>query len=52
MPSRWEAQALGLTDAAACLQIRRRTWSGDQIVTSARLLSPGHVLQLFGHFQR
>ena len=52
MPSRWEAQALELTDAAACLQIRRRTWSGDQIVTSARLLSPGHVLQLFGRFQR
>ena len=52
MPSRWEAQALGLSEASACLQIRRRTWSGDNIVTSARLLSPGHVLQLFGHFQR
>ena len=52
LPSRWEAQALGLNDTAACLQIRRRTWSGDSIVTSARLLSPGDVLQLFGHFQR
>ncbi len=52
MPNRWETQALGLEDSRACLQIRRRTWSGEQIVTSARLLSPGDVLQLFGHFRR
>ncbi|MCP4788849.1 MAG: histidine utilization repressor [Gammaproteobacteria bacterium] len=52
LPSRWEAQALALPDTAACLQIRRRTWSNKHIVTSARLLSPGDVLQLFGHFQR
>ncbi|MDP6967563.1 MAG: histidine utilization repressor [Gammaproteobacteria bacterium] len=52
LPSPEEAKILGLSELSACLQIRRRTWSDRHIVTSARLLSPGHVLQLFGHFKR
>ncbi|MDC9719380.1 MAG: histidine utilization repressor [Gammaproteobacteria bacterium] len=45
-----EANMLNISTHQACLQIKRRTWSGKQIVTSARLLSPGHLFQLFGHF--
>ena len=35
-----------------CLQIKRRTWSEQNLVTTARLLSPGSRFQLFGHFGR
>ena len=51
-PSAIEAQQLAINSDQACLQIKRRTWSGEKIVTSARLLSPGHLFQLFGHFGR
>ena len=46
----YEANKLAIDKHQACLQIRRRTWSNQQIVTSARLLSPGHLFHLFGHF--
>jgi len=35
-----------------CIQIKRRTWSNDQLITTARLLSPGSRFQLFGRFNR
>ena len=47
-----ECQRLQINATEPCLQIRRRTWSGDQIVTTARLLHPGSRFQLFGHFGR
>jgi len=47
-----EASKLAIDMHQACLQIKRRTWSNQQIVTSARLLSPGHLFHLFGHFGR
>jgi len=51
-PTAIEAQQLAINSSQACLQIKRRTWSGQKIITSARLLSPGHLFQLFGHFGR
>lgn len=47
-----EREMLQISQTEPCLQIKRRTWSGDQIVTSARLLHPGSRFQLFGHFGR
>jgi len=52
IPNASEAEQLAISTSHACLQIKRRTWSGQKIVTSARLLSPGHLFQLFGHFGR
>jgi GntR family histidine utilization transcriptional repressor len=52
LPNTTEATQLAINSSQACLQIKRRTWCGDKIVTSARLLSPGHLFQLFGHFGR
>ncbi|WED25472.1 histidine utilization repressor [Vibrio sp. DW001] len=45
-----ECQLLQIDISEPCLQIKRRTWSNDQLVTTARLLSPGSRFQLFGHF--
>ena len=47
-----ECDLLQIANNEPCLQIKRRTWSGDQLVTTARLLSPGSRFQLFGHFGR
>ena len=52
IPNATEAEQLAISTHQPCLQIKRRTWSGQTIVTSARLLSPGHLFQLFGHFGR
>ena len=52
IPNATEAEQLAISTHQPCLQIKRRTWSGQIIVTSARLLSPGHLFQLFGHFGR
>lgn len=41
---------LQLGEHEPCLLIHRRTWSGNQVVTSARLLYPGSRYQLFGRF--
>ncbi|MBJ7550211.1 histidine utilization repressor [Marinomonas ostreistagni] len=50
LPNARECELLDINDHEPCLQIKRRTWSGDQIVTAARLLHPGNRFQLFGHF--
>ena len=52
VPNATEAKQLTISSSQPCLQIKRRTWCGQKIVTSARLLSPGHLFQLFGHFGR
>ena len=45
-----ECERLEISSKEPCLQIKRRTWFGDDIVTAARLLHPGGRFQLFGHF--
>ncbi|TPE53360.1 histidine utilization repressor [Maribrevibacterium harenarium] len=52
LPNERECDLLQISESEPCLQIKRRTWSGDQIVTAARLLHPGSRFQLFGHFSR
>ncbi|REG85058.1 histidine utilization repressor [Marinomonas pollencensis] len=52
LPSAEECQRLQIADSEPCLQIKRRTWAGDDIITAARLLHPGSRFQLFGHFGR
>jgi GntR family histidine utilization transcriptional repressor len=52
LPTEHERQLLQLAEHEPCLQIYRRTWSGKQVVTSARLLYPGNRYQLFGRFHR
>lgn len=47
-----ECALLQIASDEPCLQIKRRTWSGQDVVTTARLLSPGTRFQLFGHFGR
>lgn len=52
LPNERECELLQVNANEPCLQIKRRTWSGTQIVTAARLLHPGSRFQLFGHFSR
>ena len=41
LPAPWEAKLLSIGRGDPCLYIRRRTFSGDKVVTSVRLLLPG-----------
>jgi GntR family histidine utilization transcriptional repressor len=41
LPQPWECRLLAIARSEPCLQVRRRTWSGDWLVTSVRLLYPG-----------
>ena len=50
LPTEEECQRLQISSHEPCLQIKRRTWAGDDIITAARLLHPGSRFQLFGHF--
>ncbi|MFQ3198589.1 MAG: GntR family histidine utilization transcriptional repressor [Paraglaciecola sp.] len=52
LPTTQECELLHIGHHEPCLQIKRRTWAGQNIVTTARLLSPGSRFQLFGHFGR
>ena len=45
-----ECELLGIEHNQPCLQIKRRTWCKEQLITTARLISPGSRFQLFGHF--
>ncbi len=47
-----ECELLNIEITEPCLQIKRRTWCADQLVTTARLISPGSRFQLFGHFEK
>lgn len=46
LPQPWECRHLAIARSEPCLLIRRRTWSGEQIVTSVRLLYPGSRYRL------
>ncbi|MEQ3653515.1 MAG: histidine utilization repressor [Glaciecola sp.] len=52
LPTPEECERLQVSSHQPCLQIKRRTWAGDDIVTATRLLHPGSRFQLFGHFGR
>jgi GntR family histidine utilization transcriptional repressor len=41
LPQPWECRLLAIARSEPCLLVRRRTWSGDRLVTSVRLLYPG-----------
>ena len=45
-----EAELLQIEASEPCMQIRRRTWAGNDIVSATRLLSPGSRFELFGRF--
>jgi GntR family histidine utilization transcriptional repressor len=46
-----ECRLLDIDEAAPCLLIRRRTWTGDDLVSAARLLHPGSRYRLEGSFE-
>lgn len=50
VPSGEEREWLGLPEQEPCLQIRRRTWIDEMVVTAARLLYPGSRYRLEGYF--
>ena len=41
LPDRNSARALGMTNASPCLQLQRRTWKDERVVTRACLTYPG-----------
>ncbi|MBY5780194.1 histidine utilization repressor [Rhizobium leguminosarum] len=46
MPQAWECKLLTIMKTEPCLTIRRRTWSAKQVVSTARLVYPGHRYRL------
>jgi len=46
MPQPWECKLLTILKSEPCLTIRRRTWSGRQVVSTARLVYPAHRYRL------
>jgi len=50
-PDRKTRELLGLAPNEPVLHVRRRTWSGGRVVSSARLVHPGSRYSLFGRFQ-
>lgn len=49
MPTLLVQQSLNINETQACLQIQRRTWSKDGIVSYAKLIHPGNRYRLGGH---
>ena len=41
LPAAWEAKLLAISRTDPCILIRRRTWAGEVVVTSVRLIIPG-----------
>ena len=41
LPTSWESRLLGISRAEPCLLIRRRTWIGDRVASTVRLVFPG-----------
>src|SRR5690606_5617037 len=41
LPQPWECKLLAMARSEPCLLVRRRTWSGNQVASSVRLLYPG-----------
>jgi histidine utilization repressor, proteobacterial len=52
VPTKEEHDLLAMEDGDPCLLLRRTTWSGEQVVSVARLLMPGSRRRLVGHFGR
>ncbi|SHI01292.1 histidine utilization repressor [Ferrimonas marina] len=48
-PSMEQCRLLALASSEPCLQIQRRTWSAQGVVSYARLLHPGSRFRLGGH---
>jgi GntR family histidine utilization transcriptional repressor len=46
LPLAWECKLLAIQRTQPCLTIRRRTWSARQVVSTARLIYPGHRYRL------
>lgn len=46
LPDRRAAEWLGIAPQEPCLQMTRRTWSGDHLISYARLLHPGSRYKL------
>lgn len=46
MPRSWECKLLMILKTEPCLAIRRRTWSGKKVVSTVRLVYPGHRYRL------
>lgn len=51
LPTAEQAALLGIEPAAPCLQILRRTWSADGLVSIVRLTQPGARSRLEGGFE-
>ena len=51
MPDRTTRALLELAANEPVLHVRRRTWSGGRVVSSARLVHPGSRYSLFGRFE-
>ena len=51
MPDRTIRSLLKLPAAEPVLHVRRRTWSGGAVVSSARLIHPGHSYSVVGRFK-
>jgi GntR family histidine utilization transcriptional repressor len=49
MPSAQVSQWLSLFNEEPCLQVIRRTWSSNGVVSFTRLISPGSKYRLGGH---
>lgn len=41
LPADWEQKLLGISSSEPCLQLRRRTWAEQKVVTTVRLIHPG-----------
>lgn len=50
LPDTRTQRRLALDAAEPCILLSRRTWSGAEIATSARLIHPGSRYRLGGHF--
>jgi GntR family transcriptional regulator, histidine utilization repressor len=51
MPDRATRTLLKISEGEPVLHVRRRTWSGGAVVTSARLIHPGSSYSLVGRFR-
>jgi GntR family histidine utilization transcriptional repressor len=51
MPDRATRTLLKIPEGEPVLHVRRRTWSGGVVVTSARLIHPGSSYSLVGRFR-
>jgi GntR family histidine utilization transcriptional repressor len=49
LPTKQQAELLAIAPSQPCLQVKRRTWSTQGVVSFAILTSPGHKYRLGGH---